>query len=83
MSGSVPADRGNVQVMTTANDQQDDKYGEPTVAAETLHGDRARAEEHDQPEAVELPADTLIARPGRDKDAAEAELPANRTDRNA
>lgn len=56
--------------MTKANDQQDEQYGEPTTLAETLHGDKARAEEHDQPAAVAADSDTLIARPGRDKDAA-------------
>lgn len=55
----------------TANDQQDAQYGEPDELAKTLHGDKARAEEHEQPaDVVEAPADTLIARPGRDKDSA-------------
>ena len=52
--------------MTTANDQQPDSAGEPTEAAETLHGTKARAEEHERPESVALDADTLVARPGRD-----------------
>lgn len=60
--------------MTDANAQQDDKYGEPSELAETLHGDKARAEEHPQPDAVAADADTLIARPGRDTEAAEKDL---------
>jgi hypothetical protein len=54
--------------MTNANEQQDDKYGEPSTVAEVLHGDHARAEEHPQPEAVALDTDTLVARPGDDTD---------------
>jgi len=65
----------------TANDQQDPKYGEPTTLAETLHGDKARAEEHPQPEAVAADSDTLIARPGRDKDAAAGDLSAGTSER--
>jgi hypothetical protein len=57
--------------MTNANDQQDDKFGQPSVVAETLHGDKARAEEHEQPEAVAMETPTLVARPGRDTDAAD------------
>ena len=57
--------------MTNANDQQDDKYGQPSVVAETLHGDKARAEEHPQPDAVAMETPTLVARPGRDTDAAD------------
>lgn len=65
MDASAPCIRGNVRGMTQANDQQDDKYGEPTHVAEVLHGDRARAEEHDQPATAALSGDTLIAEPGR------------------
>jgi hypothetical protein len=43
--------------------------GEPSEVAKTLHGDLARDEVIDQPEAVTLPADTRIATPGRDSDA--------------
>jgi hypothetical protein len=59
--------------MTDANAQQDDKYGEPSTLAETLHGDKARAEEHPQPEVVAADSDTLVARPGRDTDAAKSD----------
>ena len=35
-----------------------------TEAAVALHGDKARAEQHEQSESVELPAGTLIATDG-------------------
>lgn len=54
--------------MTNANDQQDEKFGDPTHVAEVLHGDHARAEEHDQPATAALSGDTLIAEPGRARD---------------
>lgn len=47
--------------MTSANDQQDPQHGEPTEAATVLHGDKARAEEREQPDAVTLDADTRVA----------------------
>ena len=34
-----------------------------TEQAEAMHGDKARGEVFDQPDAVALPGDTLIARP--------------------
>lgn len=55
--------------MTTNENERQDQ--EPTEIARTLHGDKARAETHDQPEVVELPAETLVARPGRDTSDAE------------
>lgn len=39
---------------------------EPTEQAKALHGDEARQEQYDQPEAVALDSDTLIA---KDEDA--------------
>ena len=50
--------------MTSANEQQHEQgvAGEPTEAAEILHGDRARTEEHEQPATVALDGDTLIAK---------------------
>jgi hypothetical protein len=54
-----------------ANDEQDPKYGEPTEVATALHGDMARAEEHDQPATLAVPADTLIAQPSDDEDEAD------------
>lgn len=38
-----------------------------TPAADALHGDLARGEVYDQPAAVALPADTLIATPTDDE----------------
>lgn len=55
------------------NEQQDNQSGEPTELAKTLHGDRANAEQYEQPEAIAMPAETLIAKPGRDKDAVEGD----------
>lgn len=49
----VPAERGN-------------EGGEPSDAAKLLHGETARAEKYDQPEAVTLPGDTRIASPATD-----------------
>lgn len=46
--GTTPAERG-------------DESGEPTKAAEVLHGEQARAERYDQPAAVTLPGDTRLA----------------------
>lgn len=51
----------------------DHEPGEPSEAARTLHGDLARDEVIEQPEAVALPADTLIATPGRDVDTSDDE----------
>jgi hypothetical protein len=45
-----------------------DNAPEPTEAAKLLHGDNARGETHEQPEAVALPGDTLIASPQADED---------------
>jgi len=49
------------------NPQQDTEQG-ATAEAVALHGDRARAERYEQPDAVELPAGTRIAT-GDDADA--------------
>lgn len=50
----------------TTHEQQDPSAGNGPEAGATeeavaLHGDRARAEQHAQPETVDLPAGTLIA----------------------
>jgi hypothetical protein len=45
-----------------------DNAPEPTEAAKLLHGGLARGETHEQPEAVALPGDTLIASPQDDED---------------
>ena len=55
------------------NPQQDTEQGQgpeqgATAEAVALHGDRARAERYEQPDAVELPAGTRIAT-GDDADA--------------
>ena len=39
------------------------------AAAESLHSERAREETYEQPDSVELPAGTLIAKPGQGDDA--------------
>jgi hypothetical protein len=38
----------------------------PTDAARILHGEDAAVETHDQPETVDLPAETKIAKPADD-----------------
>lgn len=51
--------------MTSANEQQHEQgttQDEPTEVAETLHGKQARAEEHEQPDAVTMTGDTLVAK---------------------
>lgn len=37
------------------------KDGTPSEIAEVLHGDKANPEVFEQPDAVELPAETLVA----------------------
>jgi len=37
-----------------------------TEVARVLHGDQARAEQYEQPEAVTLPGDTRVAAPASD-----------------
>lgn len=53
---------GNVRGMTTnENEQQGGAEQGATPEAVALHGDQARAERYDQPDAIELPAGTRIA----------------------
>lgn len=58
----------------TQNEQQvpasaDHEPAEPTEAAKLLHGENARGEVYDQPEAVTLPGDTRIATSAEGADA--------------
>jgi hypothetical protein len=58
----------------TTHEQNDTAGEQPTEAARTLHGDKARAEQYDQPaDTVALDSETLVARPGRDKTAVEGD----------
>jgi hypothetical protein len=56
----------NEQSTTPA--EQGNESGEPSEAAKVLHGEQARAERYDQPEAVTLPGDTRVATGEGDED---------------
>lgn len=46
--------------------QNDEPEEGATPEAVALHGSQARAEQHEQPDAMPLDGDTLIARPATD-----------------
>lgn len=56
---------------TTENDPQGAPSSGPedgaTEVARVLHGDQARAEQYEQPDAVTLPGDTRVAAPANDE----------------